>query len=80
MSIQKGDPIKCRCPACGSTDLDLYENFTVSDLYEVRDGKLEDRVRNSLPSATGKVDGECVKCKHRWRLRGNPIQAAWAVS
>lgn len=77
MSIQKGDPIKCRCPACGSRDLNLFEIFTVSDLYEIRDGKFEDRLSDSTPEPTGNVDGQCVQCKHRWRLRGNPIQATY---
>ena len=58
----------------------LFEEFIVQDLYEVRGGKLADRVHLTMPQATGKVDGECVKCKHRWRLRGNPIQVAYMSS
>lgn len=74
--MKQGDPIDCRCPACGSRDVNVYEHFLVSDLYEVRDGKLVDRIGDSLPQATGSVDGECVKCRHRWRFRKNPIQDA----
>jgi hypothetical protein len=55
MSIQKGDPIKCRSPKCGGRDLNLFEIFTVSDLYEVRNGMVEDRVADSTPNSTGKV-------------------------
>lgn len=76
--MEKGTPISCRCPKCGSRDVNLYELFIVRDLYEVRNGVLDDRVSDALPDATGEVDGLCAKpdCRHRWRLRGNPIQAA----
>jgi len=77
LSVKKGDPIYCRCPACRSTDVNLYEHFTVSDLYEVRGGRLADRLSEESPQATGQVDGRCVKCGHRWRLRKNVIQEAY---
>jgi hypothetical protein len=54
--------------------------FTVSDLYEIRDGKLIDRLSDESPNATGHVEGECIQCKHRWRLRGNPLQKAYMKS
>ncbi|EKF7416893.1 TPA: hypothetical protein ACNVX4_005957 [Pseudomonas aeruginosa] len=78
--MDKGTPLTCRCPECGSRDVNLSEYFTVSDVYEVRDGVLVDRVAGSFPQATGEVGGECVKCKHIWRLRKNPIQAAFSAA
>ncbi|QIZ22907.1 Hypothetical protein (plasmid) [Pseudomonas putida] len=78
--MDKGTPILCRCPACGGRDINLNEFFIVSDVYELRDGLLVDRVAGVNPQATGDVDGECTKCGHRWRLRKNPIQAAYAAA
>jgi hypothetical protein len=77
--VDKGTPIRCRCPACGSRDVNLSEYFIVSDVYEVRDGHLADRVTGNWPQATGEVGGECTKCKHQWRFRKNPLQAAHAA-
>ena len=59
--------------------MNLSEYFTVSDVYEVRDGRVIDRVSGNWPEATGEVGGECAKCRHRWRFRKNPIQAAFAA-
>lgn len=77
--MDKGTAVHCRCPACGSRDVNLSEYFIVSDVYEVRDGLVVDRVPGSWPSATGEVGGECPKCKHQWRFRKNPIQAAYSA-
>lgn len=80
--MQPGDPIPCRCPKCRSTDLTLYEEFTVCDVITVTGGKLEDRHQGDFPSLTGRVWGECANlaCRHKWQFRRSPLQAAFAAA
>jgi len=74
-----GEPIPCRCPKCRSTDLMLFEEFTVYDVLAIRDGKMIDRNPGEFPSTTGRVLGECANqsCKHKWKFRHSPVQAAF---
>ncbi|EKY4113721.1 TPA: hypothetical protein ACGW3M_000939 [Pseudomonas aeruginosa] len=77
--MQLGDAIPCRCPKCRSTDLTLFEQFTVCDVIFVADGKIRSRHAGELPELTGRVWGECSNrsCGHRWQFRRSPLQDAF---
>lgn len=77
--MQLGDAIPCRCPKCRSTDLTLFEQFTVCDVIFVAGGKIQSRHAGEFPELTGRVWGECSNraCGHRWQFRRSPLQAAF---
>lgn len=77
--MEIGDAIPCRCPKCRSTDLTLFEQFTVCDVIAVKGGKMAARHAGERPELTGRVWGECANaaCRHRWQFRRSPVMAAF---
>ncbi|ELL1256049.1 hypothetical protein JEY03_11565 [Pseudomonas aeruginosa] len=80
--MRPGDAIPCRCPKCRSTDLTLFEQFTVCDVITVAGGKMQDRHAGEFPELTGRVFGECANpaCRHRWQFRRSPLMAAFEAA
>lgn len=61
---------KVRCPKCQSADLSLIETGTWTSLFRVRDGKLDRSDGSHEPSSVDRLEGHCVRCGHRWKVRG----------
>lgn len=61
---------RVRCPKCRSRDLELTEVGYWTSSWIVIKGRTVRKEGYHEPGGMDRVDAECRKCKHLWRVRG----------
>jgi DNA-directed RNA polymerase subunit RPC12/RpoP len=59
-----------RCPKCRSRDLVLVETGEWASTWTVRGGRLDRAAGFHEPACILRIDAQCTRCQHFWKLRG----------
>lgn len=59
---------RIRCPKCKSKDLVLKEFIVCSGSFKQVNGVIDEEGYNN-PGEYFRVDAECSKCGHRWKVK-----------
>jgi len=70
-----GEAVSARCSCCGSFHVQIAEELSGNNLYEVRCGKVVAFTAANVLDPTGRTFGKCRQCGHQWRFRKNPLAA-----
>lgn len=61
---------KMKCPKCGSRELwlkELWKDHAID--WEVENGKFDRDEGYQSEGSPYKLEGDCKKCKHKWRIK-----------
>lgn len=65
-----------KCPKCGSQNVELIEIWTATISWGPEEPYFNQG--NLNPGDPVKVEGHCINCKHRWKIRGVvQVQPDW---
>lgn len=67
-----------KCPKCRSQNVELIEIWSATISWIPNDPDFENGKGILTPGDPEKVEGRCLKCEHRWRIRNVvQVQLEW---